>query len=217
MKILVKFPTRERRRKFERVFRLYLNSYSKDVTFLVSYDVDDPTMNGVENNNWGNHHIVWSRGKSNGKIHACNRDVEKVTDWDVIILASDDMTPKINKWDELIRFNMKKHYPDTDGVLHFNDGHTGKRLNTMCIMGKKYYERTGSIYNPEYKSFFCDDEFTQVSYALGKATYFDTILFKHDHPANIGVGNDALYQKNNRFWSYDQSVFNRRKRINFGL
>ena len=217
MKILVKFPTRERRVKFTRVFNIYLQTYTKDVVFLVSYDSDDPTMNGIENERWGNHDIIWSRGKSENKIHACNRDLDKYTDWDIVILASDDMVPKVRGWDQQIRQFMKIHYPDTDGVLHFNDGYTGKKLNTMCIMGKKYFERTGTIYNPQYKSFFCDDEFTQVSYQLKKATYFDQILFEHQHPANTRVRNDNLYMKNNRFWQYDSNLFNKRKMMNFGL
>jgi hypothetical protein len=36
---------------------------------------------------------------------------------------------------------MTKLYPDTDGVLWFNEGYLGMQNNTLSIMGKKYYDR----------------------------------------------------------------------------
>ena len=66
-----------------------------------------------------------------------------------------------------IRQKMIKHFPDTDGVLWFFDGWR-KDLNTLCIIGRKYYERFGYIYHPDYKSFWCDAEFTEVANKLKK-------------------------------------------------
>jgi hypothetical protein len=77
---------------------------------------------------------------------------------------------------------MTEHYPDTDGVLWFNDGYQGNRLNTLCILGKKYYDRFNYIYHPDYISVWCDNEFMDVANLLGKQIYFDDIIIRHEHP-----------------------------------
>ena len=84
-------------------------------------------------------------GDSDSKIHAINRDIELADEWDIVLLASDDMTPKVKGYDNIIRNKMKEFYPDTDGILWFNDGHQTNRLNTLCILGKKYYEKVGLL------------------------------------------------------------------------
>lgn len=167
---------------------------------------------------WGNLDFVY--GKSLSKIHAVNRDMDHVKDkdWNVLLLASDDMIPQVKGYDQIILDKMAEHYPDTDGVLWFNDGFVGKRLNTLSIMGRKYYDRFGYIYNPEYTSLFCDDEFMHVSQMLNKVTYFDECIIKHEHPMNgASVPMDSLYRKNERFYQQDKAVFERRKAMNFDL
>ena len=75
----------------------------------------------------------------------------------IVLLASDDMIPMEKGFDNIIIDKMKNYYPDTDGVLWFNDGYQGDKLNTLCILGKKYYDRFGYIYNPEYISVLSDN------------------------------------------------------------
>jgi hypothetical protein len=86
-------------------------------------------------------------GKSENKVSAINRDLKSNDNWDILLLASDDMIPQIKGYDSVIRDNMTTHFPDTDGVLWFNDGNR-KDLNTLSILGKKYYQRFNYIYNP---------------------------------------------------------------------
>jgi hypothetical protein len=88
-------------------------------------------------------------GRSCGKIGAINRDMDLAPPFDILLLASDDMIPIVKGYDRIIRDNMPL---DTDRVLHFNDGHRTDSLNTLCILGKKYYDRFGYIYYPEYKT-----------------------------------------------------------------
>ena len=87
----------------------------------------------------------------------------------------------------------------------------------MCILGKKYYERFGYIYSPEYKSVWCDNEFMDVSKLLGKVTYFDEVIIRHEHP-DWGFGsNDAIHTNNIKHESADRLTYERRKQKNFGL
>ena len=138
-------------------------------------------------------------------------------DFDIVLLASDDMVPQIKGFDTIIKEKMLSNYPDTDGVLWFNDGYKGDTLNTLCILGKKYYDRFNYIYNPEYKSVWCDNEFMDVSKLLNKVTYFDITIIRHEHP-DWGFGsNDSIHMSNIKNESNDRITYERRKKINFNL
>ena len=133
----------------------------------------------------------------------------------VLILASDDMICQKKGWDVIVEKTMKNKFPDLDGVLYFPDGFTD--LNTMCILGKEYYNRFGYIYHPAYKSLWCDNEFQEVAQRLGKEYRSTEILFKHEHPVWSGEKQDQLYQINERFYQEDKRTFEQRKARNFDL
>jgi len=222
MKLLVKFPTRGRKDKFFTTLEKYHDYCSdiKNTMFLISIDSDDPEMNNEETikriTSYKNTKLVI--GNSLSKIDAVNRDLSNFNyDWDIVLLASDDMIPQVKGYDIIIRDNMSFNYPDTDGILWFNDGFQGNRLNTLCILGKKYYERFNYIYHPDYKSCWSDNEFTVVGDLLKKQAYIDQVIIKHEHP-DWGYGkNDFVHQKNVSDFNYDLNVYNTRKNINFGL
>ena len=221
MKLLIKFPTRNRKNKFFKVLRQYQNLCEDldNTYFLITLDNDDESMNpsDVEDifNTFKNIKVVY--GTSNSKIHAVNRDIELVNDWDIVLLASDDMTPKVKGYDNIIRNKMKELYSDTDGILWFNDGHMGNTLNTLCILGKKYYDRFGYIYHPEYKSVWSDNEFMLVGNILGKQTYFEQVIIEHEHPDWGYGGRDEIHQNNSKNENQDKLLFTKRKDNNFYL
>lgn len=213
MKILIKFPSRARGEQFLHVLSKYVNK-AKDtsaLSFLITADVDDESMvsneihikeilRGIE------HKVIY--GKSDNKIHAVNRDMELAGEYDILLLASDDMHPVLDGYDEVIRLRMKETYPDLDGVLWFNDGHAEKNLNTLVCMGKAYYNRFGYIYNPIYKSFFCDNEFMDVANRLGKQTYFSECIIEHKHPSwDKHIPEDELYKVNQKYWEEDERTY----------
>jgi hypothetical protein len=220
MKLLIKFPTRGRKEKFFSVLDKYYSNLSDldNTTFLISLDKDDTQMNNNEvvNKLKTYKNLKYFYGSSKNKVEAVNRDINKVNDWDIVLLASDDMIPQIEGYDELIRNEMLKTYSDTDGVLWFNDGNR-KDLNTLCILGKKYYKRFNYIYNPEYKSTWCDNEFTEVGNILKKQKFIDQIIIKHEHP-DWGFGSrDDIHRLNLENENYDKSVYLKNKVTNFGL
>lgn len=221
MKILVKFPTRGRTFKFLNVLKNYQTMCDdlSNMSFLITLDNDDKLMNNPDVidilKTFKN--IKYVYGDSKSKIEAVNRDMETETDWDILLLASDDMIPKVKGYDTIIRNKMKNTYPDTDGVLWFNDGHQGNKLNTLCILGKKYYQRFNYIYQPDYKSLWADNEFMDVANLLGKQTYFSEVIIKHEHP-DIGFGNrDNIHLDNSKNDYIDKDLYLKRKLINFEL
>lgn len=219
MKILIKFPTRNRKDKFFDVLQKYYD-FADDISkieFLITLDSDDQSMNNQEVidklNTFDNLKYIF--GFSNNKIHAVNRDIE-IGDWDIILLASDDMIPNEKGYDEQIRFNMKLYYPDTDGILWFNDGNR-KDLNTLCILGKKYYQRFGYIYHPDYKSLWSDNEFMTVGNILKKQTFIDRVIIHHQHP-DWGYGSrDKIHTLNSNHDKDDRNTFFNRQKNNFNL
>jgi hypothetical protein len=221
MTILIKFPSRSRPDKLISTFQSYISkannpSYLKS---LISLDKDDPTVTEELCNRLKNihHNVTIHIGESKGKIGAVNRDMEYSGNYDILLLASDDMIPVIQGYDDIIRNNMEEYYPDTDGVLWYNDGFQGKKLNTLCILGKLYYKRFGYIYHPSYKSLYCDNEFMEVANMLNKQTYFDLVIIKHEHPDATGQQSDPLYEKNQVFLNSDYNNFINRKSKYFYL
>lgn len=238
MKILYKYPTRDRPLKFSRCLLRYLE-YVEDLDnskFVISIDEDDGVMNNdtmidnLKNLEYVEVHV----GNSKSKIEAINADIPK-DDWDILVLISDDMIPEIKGFDNIIRDKMKAHYPDTDGILWFFDGWR-KDLNTLCILGRKYYDRFGYIYHPDYNSFWCDAEFTDVGNMLNKQTFIDTVIIRHLHPdivmadketrrkfaeflpeyaAAQSYGHDELWQKNSLPGDPDHKIYLQRKEKGF--
>lgn len=216
--ILIKFPSRGRPDKLVSTFRKYREMANRpnNLYFLFSLDEDDQTASPALIQSLTMHpHTKVVVGKKCGKIGAVNRDMEHAPEFDILLLASDDMIPIVQGYDDVIRDKMSRHYPDTDGVLFFNDGHQQDRLNTICILGKRYYQRFGYIYHPAYKSLWCDNEFTDVANALKKQTYFPMVIIRHFHPSWSNEVFDQTYEENQKFDSADRATYLQRKSCRF--
>lgn len=224
MKILVKFPTRGREH-FPRILQRYQETrVTDDVHYLITVDSDDPVMTNWSMQNlislWGNQttQTIEPIGKIGAINHGVTEYLEQHPEYDIILLASDDMYPVQRGWDQRIINDMERLYPDTDGVLWYNDGHTGNELNTMCILGKKYYQRFGYIYQPDYKALWCDNEFMDVANMLGKQTYSPDVLFEHKHPIyDRSIKQDYMNVRDSQQFLNDKAIYEQRKQRNFDL
>jgi hypothetical protein len=223
MELLIKIPTRGRPEQFFSMLDLYIKYLgNKEKTrFLITADIDDELMNNdkireyikIYSDSYNvDIEVVFSESKN--KIHAINRDLDIYSkSWDILVLASDDMLPVFEGYDEIICRDMEENFPEKDGILYYPDGYTD--LNTLPIMGRKYYERFGYIYNPEYKSFFCDNEFHEIADHLKKQYHSKIVMFSQEHPANIGNGWDEVYEKNNTTWEEDKLVYINHRKSNY--
>ncbi len=224
MKILLKCPTRSRPQQVISTLGKYIQlATQKDkIGIAVSCDEDDTSMTRnlvKEELERTLKQVAWHRvffGQNKSKIQACNANMSEVEyPWDIVVLVSDDMIPQVSGWDDVIRNHMISRFPDTNGILWFNDGCQGEKLNTLCIYGRRMYEELGNIYEPEYKSLFCDTELSDRCRTdlKDRCLYVSSCIIRHEHP---GTGfpqkNDALYQHNQRFWSEDMMTYIRRKR-----
>lgn len=219
MRILIQFPTRGRKDTFFRVIKGYYDLATNiDLClFHVVIDKDDASMNNVEviARLDAMKNCIHSISSSKGKIQAINT-MPNVEEWDIVLLASDDMIAQKKGWDDDIRSKMKMYYPDTDGVLWYNDGYVKNRLNTLVCAGRKYYNRFRYIYHPSYKSLWCDNEFTDVANSLGRQAYFSECIIRHEHPINTNSKKrDQLYIDNEKLFLVDCKNYEQRKKLSF--
>jgi hypothetical protein len=221
MRILVKFPSRGRPEKLKQVLTKYVTMAinPSNMVFMVTLDSNDSTvtMELIDSLIAIHPNISVRVGISGTKVKAINRDMEYAPFFDILLLASDDMIPELYGYDEIIKNHMHRFYPDTDGVLWFNDGKRGKELNTLSILGKKYYDRFGYIYHPAYKSFYCDNEFMDIANRLGKQTYIDTVIIRHVHVTQDPSLDDDTYRINTIFADEDRQLYLDRKVTNGAL
>lgn len=216
MRILVKFPTRERPIRFDKAVHAMIDMQAvrpgwegeHTSEYLFAIDDDDRSMYQVLPS------IRCSKGPRVSKIEAVNRGLPGDYAWDIVVLASDDMLCQVQGWDDIIRKDMVEHFPDTDGCLWYPDGHQNN-LCTLPVMGRKYFDRFGYIYHPSYKSLWADNEQHEVADSLGKMRYCNQQLFTHMHPGWGTAKMDRLYQSNNKFEKQDRENFQRRQALGF--
>ena len=222
MRILYKYASRSRPDKFRRGLEsIAQNSVSDNYVILATLDSDDPSIEQYRKELREcsiASQVIATVATSKNKIDAINRDLNVVQDWDILVNMSDDMVFTVKGFDEVIRLA----FDDNTGLfVHFSDGFQKSNISTMSIIGRKYFERDGYIYHPDYKSLWCDVEATEVAKLRGCYKYMgDNVnILTHLHVAWGKAEMDALYQRNeNReLWNHDEKLYHERKARNYDL
>lgn len=220
MKILWKFASRSRPAKlFSCLDNIQKMARHDDYEILLTLDLDDDTCTSDEFKQRLSHYVkitpIW--GDSRGsKIFAINRDLDLMKDFDIIMCHSDDFVIVKEGFD----LDVIGHYEQGfSGLLHYPDGRAGTRLCTYAIMDKAYFDLTGWIYNPLYKSVAADNEQHEVAVLLDRYKYVDVTAIKHLHPAYGDAPNDDLYRRNEHpsLYAKDLETLRNRRAINFGI
>lgn len=209
MNILVKYPSRERPHRFLDVLKGWVEKADdlNRIQFLFSFDTDDAKMR--EASKWIeklNINAVTVYGTSRSKVDAINRDFDKADPWDAVLVVSDDMWCVHQGWDSEIRRACKMH---PDHLVWFPD----QKQRVMCTlpcMDKAYYDRDGWIYDPRFKSVFCDDLQTDIANQRERLVMVPLTIAEHRHPANVNnVLPDALYRRNetSEIWKHDEALY----------
>jgi hypothetical protein len=211
MRLLVRVPTRQRPEQALRVFQFYRDLAGCPVTIEAIIDNDDPTMTLEVIKRMGDLGVIVTSGPHKSKIEAFNGG--RYRDWDILVSGSDDMVPIANGYGTRIIEAMTKHFPFLDGALYFDDGYAGERTCTHAIMGKRLHDQFGYVYQPEYKSLFCDNEQTEVLKSSGRLVYINEKIIEHRHPVTGKSKTDELYKKNDALWHVDKATYERRKHM----
>lgn len=218
-KILVKIPTLSRIDNLFRTLESFQINASniEDIAFCISANTNDTTTNNQKIidklSSLTNTYIYFNNHDT--KIEAYNADIDRF-DFDILIAASDDMIVLEKCYDKIILDRMNKYFPDLDGVLWFDTG-DNEITDTLSILGKKYYDRFNYLYNDIYKGYFCDDEFTQIAYKLGKLIRINKQIIRHDILAHLDMSKDNTYLKSLVYGARDKAVYKIRKKIQFDI
>lgn len=225
-RLLIKIPTRSRPQRLFKVLDKFYENLSGEIPykFLISCDEDDATMNNpsVIEKLRSYPNLYYYFGRSGSKIDAYNRDIDdvkKLFDFDILCVASDDLEPVVSAFDVTIVSQILSRFPDYDGVLRFSNEFYLSKANIYPVIGRKFYDRFGYIYFPEYQTAYCDDELTAVAELLHKDYPIDIILMRHDHPIFGRATMDELYVKNEnrQLYKHDYDLFQARKARGFDI
>lgn len=218
MRILYKYPTRERPEKFFQSLDNFYSLVSHDnYQILVTLDIDDPTVTNIDFKQrilkYDNLKCFW--GTSHGKVSAINRDMCFADNFDILVLLSDDMHLQPGFDIEIL----KAFEDGFKGLAHFPDGIVNERLCTFSVMHSSFYEYFGWIYNPAYESIGCDNEQHEVAIILGEYKYIPIVIVRHLHPAYGMAPNDDLYRRNEDpvLYTKDLQTLAHRRSENFGI
>lgn len=217
MKILYKLATRSRPYKLSKALdNMQAMMMHDDYQIQVTADIDDASMcnNDVRDNiaTYKNTSILY--GTSLNKVDAINRDMAFYNDWDILINMSDDMEFIQHGFDLTIIKDFES-FRSLDLLLHYPDQKAWFAMITMAIMGRDYYNRDGYIYNPVYKSLFCDNEQMEVAKLRGRYKYIKKRLFNHNNPMYGLSEKDALHLKTIADHKEDKATFEKRKKEMF--
>ncbi len=223
-KILFKFATRERPKKFFEGLNNILTYLGNKIDYqiLITADKNDPSMYNKDvllrlKPYLKNHNVKILFGDGNGGIEAVNRDINTADPWDILVHFSDDMEYLSVGFDNVIREKFDISFSNLDGNVFFNDGFSGDKVSTMPIIGREYYRRFGYALAPVYDFLFAHQEYTEVAIMLQRIKYFDLSLYRHNHPTNVGGEVDTLLLHIKEFWTKDQEKYLNRKANNFGI
>lgn len=215
-KILFKFPSRSRSDKFLSVVSKVHHFIDHDNwNILATFDIDDPfsVSDEFRFKLMLDSKIIPIWGHSTGKVNAINRDLEYAEDFDILVLLSDDMFPMPGFGRQII----KSFSDGFSGLVHFPDGVVNERLCTFSVMDKKYFDLFGYIYNPIYKSVFCDNEQHELAVMLKRYKYVPVQIVKHLHPVYGMAPMDDLYRRNEdpKLYGEDHNTYQEQKRNQF--
>jgi len=190
-KILVKYASRGRPKRFfdglDNIFELA--EFPDKLLVLISLDLDDPEMCNDEVkerlSKYKNIHVCW--GLSNNKIHATNRDFDKIPkhfkDWHIVANFSDDQRWTMYGWDTIIRVDFNNVSADFSHYMAYRDPDTKGALSTLYVAGRNFYDLFGFVYDEIFLSLFADNLVEDCAKRIGKYHYTGNEIYRHFNPA----------------------------------
>lgn len=206
--ISIILPSRSRPQRAQETARKWLENVGADCEFILSIDFDDPMKKEYYNSFFLQSRIVCESNRS--AIDAINNAM-KVATGNIIIQISEDFDcPPL--WGKKI---LEATQGKEDWILKTQDG-IQPWMITLPIMDRKYYNRFGYIYHPDYLHMFCDTELSCVADLTGRRITSD-ILFPHNHYSTGKTRKDSVSEKADLTWNQGQKLFKERYRKNFDL
>ncbi len=214
MKISVIHPSRARPQEAFSTIKNWLAGYCPTdgdrIEWILSLDENDEHLNEYREkcSNLFGVRIIINDNKT--AIEAINKAAE-CSHENLLIVVSDDFNCTYG-WNLDLEHNLQGK---EDFCVKTDDGHQSFII-TIPIMDRKYYERTGWIYFPEYKHLFSDSDMSCTAWMLGRYIKID-MKFPHLHHSFGKREKDEIDIKNENTHEQGRLLFDKRKAINFGI
>ena len=200
-------PTRGRPYKSKQTIDKWVERARLDVfELIISCDEDDDTLEHHEYKftfpPYVNADFIVNKNRS--CVDAIN-NAAKIATGDIFVVVSDDTSCEIG-WDTAL---LKELEGKSDYLLKTDDG-IQDYIVTMTVMDRKYFERDGFIYHPDYFHQFADTWLTVLADIRGRLIK-SPLKFPHLHPGHSGgkMLSDALNHRNDLSWKDGLDVFKR--------
>lgn len=210
-RLLIEIPSKNNMVQLISTLDKYDQNLSKTIPYqiLIVSDKHDPIMNSPEIRRvlerYQNLSIVYVDYTT--KPAAYNEGIAARRDqFDIIIAARDDWEPAVAGFDRTLVDAMHNNFPDYDGVLNIY-ADQNVPVNAQPVIGKKFYERQGYVFHPDYKTSWYDEELTCVSRILGREAAIKLELFKPSKAfpleKEVATASDEVTFKKRRAKTFD--------------
>lgn len=189
-------PSRGRPDKSFATMQKWIKNADKVRPIIASIDFDDPFLPRYQSAYQMN--CVVSKNRS--CVDAIN-NAAKLSPGNIFLVVSDD-TDCFPGWDTAL---LKAVEGKSDYLLKCEDG-IQDYIVTMTVMDRKYYERDGYIYHPDFKHQFADTYLTCVADIRGRLIK-SNLKFPHNHYSVTKETPDDLHKRNDETWREGQKTF----------
>jgi len=210
-KISIIHPSRSRGNQAFQTYQKWINKSKNpnNIEYILSLDDNDPMLE-LYNFLFKSIPITIITNNNRSAIDAINKAAQISTKEILIQIAEDFDCPQ--DWDEILLNNLKDK---EDFIVKTNDG-TQDWIITLPIMDRKYFNRFGYIYYPEYLHMFSDTELSHVADFLERKIYLD-IYFPHNHYTTGKNIRDEVSIKADSTWNQGETLYLGRLKNNFNL
>lgn len=199
--ISVLHPSRGRPEKSFEVINKWLKNSETEMQVIVAVDYSDPRMEEYIkiyrplDEKYGDLFEVLVNPNESA-VQAINRAAQ-ASSGGVLMVVSDD-THCFQGWDSAI---LKEVEGKTDFILKTQDG-IQPWIITNPILDRAYYNRTGYIYDPDFKHMFCDTWLTVQADISGRKLT-SNLMFRH---LNDTIKDDVR-KRSDATWDEGQRTF----------
>lgn len=189
--ISILHPSRGRAKQSFNTISKWLHLASTEIELIVSIDLDDPQLE-----DYIRIYVNPTISPTSSAVGAINRAAE-IAKGDILFVVSDD-TDCFPDWDTAL---LKEVEGKTDWILKTQDG-IQAWIITNPILDRAYYNRTGYIYDPDFKHMFCDTWLTVQADISGRKIT-SNLMFRH---LNDTI-KDAVRERSDATWQQGERTF----------
>lgn len=194
-------PSRGRPENIARLVQA-LEDTQSNIDLKVGIDEDDPKLQEYKRLA-GFELVVGERKKFGGTFNEMSMNN---LDYKYIHFVGDDMCPRTEKWDELMRKELEEL---GTGIVYGNDLYQGINIATQWAFTSDIPKTLGYAVPPGFVHLFIDNMYMELGKSIDRLVYMPSVIIEHIHPAAGKAEQDQTYVEANSSanWTNDRIRF----------